>query len=199
MLIATFREIVDESDVYVDVHKAIRRLTPAPRARRIEAAAAVAAAKKTTEHPVLVDIAEDSLGNTLQVGSLGAQSDSGSVDNRPRTAIFMKRRSSAGPDGRMEDHPVPVKASLEEMKRELRLGPANRAARPNNMKKESVFKIKQGLSVTHATVGGNRMPARSASVAGEEVPRVIIDDERSPLITKDPGEQSSHANGGRHQ
>jgi metal transporter CNNM len=192
-------EIVDESDVYVDVHKAIRRLTPAPRARRIEAAAAVAAAKKTTEHPVLVDIAEDSHGNTLQVGSLGAHSDSGSLDNRPRTAIFMKRRSSAGPDGLMADHTVPVKASLEEMKRELRLGPANRAARPNNMKKESVFKIKQGLSVTHATDGGNRMPPRSASVAGEEIPRVSIDDERTPLITKDTGGQSSQANGDGHQ
>ena len=27
------REIIDESDVYVDVHKAIRRLAPAPRTR----------------------------------------------------------------------------------------------------------------------------------------------------------------------
>ena len=197
-LIDCFREIVDESDVYVDVHKAIRRLTPAPRARRIEAAAAVAAAKKTTEHPVLVDIGEDTEGNTLQVGSLGAHSDSGSLEaSGPRTAIFMKRRSSAGPDGRLENHPVPVKASLEEMKRELRLGPANRAAKPNNMKKESVFKIKQGLSVTHATAGGHRMPPRAASVAGEEVPRILVDDERTPLITQDSAEQSSKANGSR--
>lgn len=195
----SFREIVDESDVYVDVHKAIRRLTPAPRARRIEAAAAVAAAKKTTEHPVLIDIAEDQQGNTLQVGSLGAQSDSGSFEPGPRTAIFMKRRSSAGPDGRMDNHPVPVKASLEEMKRELRLGPANRAANPNNMKKESVFKIKQGLSVTHASVGSHRLPPRSASVAGEEVPRIKIDDERTPLISRNSADQSSKANGSRDQ
>ena len=27
------REIIDESDVYVDVHKAIRRMAPAPRTR----------------------------------------------------------------------------------------------------------------------------------------------------------------------
>src|SRR4051794_35940735 len=27
------REIIDESDVFVDVHKAIRRMTPAPRTR----------------------------------------------------------------------------------------------------------------------------------------------------------------------
>lgn len=193
-------EIVDESDVFVDVHKAIRRLTPAPRARRIEAAAAAAAAKRTTEHPVLVDIAEDRHGNTLQVGSLGAHSDSGSFDTHgPRTAIFMKRRSSAGPDGRLDNHTVPVKASLEEMKRELRLGPANRAANPNNMKKESVFKIKQGLSATHTIASGHRMPPRPASVAGAEVPRISTDHERTPLIIKAPAGESSKANGSRGQ
>lgn len=156
----------------------------------------MAAAKKTTEHPVLVDIAEDNLGNTLQVGSLGAQSDSGSgAEPRPRTAIFMRRRSSAGPDGRSDGQPVPVKASLEEMKRELRLGPANRAGKPINAKKESVFKIKQGLTVTHATVGGGRMPPRFASVAGDSLPKVQVDDERTPLISRDAGGESSKANG----
>lgn len=178
--------------MFVDVHKAIRRLTPAPRARRIEAAAAAAAAKKITEHPVLIDIAEDNQGNTLQVGSLGAHSDSGGNDPGPRTAIFMKRRSSAGPDGRLDNHTVPVKASLDEMKRELRLGPANRAGNPNNMKKESVFKIKQGLSGTHAAIGGLRMPPRPASVAGDELPRIRINHERTPLISKGEG---SKANG----
>ena len=33
MLTLTLREIIDESDVFVDVHKAIRRMAPAPKAR----------------------------------------------------------------------------------------------------------------------------------------------------------------------
>ncbi|CAI6097926.1 unnamed protein product [Clonostachys chloroleuca] len=188
-------EIVDESDVYVDVHKAIRRLTPAPRARRIEAAAAVAAVKKTTEHPVLVDIAEDTEGNTLQVGSLGAMSDSGGQDNkRPRTAIFLKRRSSVGPDGRLEDHPVPVEASLEEMKQQLRLGPANRAANPLTAKK-NVFKIKQGLHSTHASPSGREDP-----ISLDVKAKGAASDERTPLLSKqahDEDGQGSKTNGAR--
>ncbi|VUC26276.1 unnamed protein product [Clonostachys rosea] len=185
-------EIVDESDVYVDVHKAIRRLTPAPRARRIEAAAAVAAVKKTTEHPVLVDIAEDTEGNTLQVGSLGAMSDSGGQDKRPRTAIFLKRRSSVGPDGRLEDHPEPVEASLEEMKQQLRLGPANRAANPLTAKK-NVFKIKQGLHSAHASPSGREDPTTPDAKA-----KGTASDERTPLLSKqshDEDGQGSKTNG----
>lgn len=181
------REIVDESDVYVDVHKAIRRLNPAPRARRIEAAAAAAAVKKTTEHPVLVDIAEDTNGNTIQVGSYGAQSDNGGTTNeaRPRTAIFMRRRSSAGPDGRMDGQPEPYRGSLQDVKQQLKLGPANRAARPRNTK--DVFKTKAGLGVTQPSTSGDRMPPRSASVTGEG-----RGSERTPLLDRrDDGDENS--------
>ena len=173
------REIVDESDVYVDVHKAIRRLNPAPRARRVEAAAAAAAIKKTTEHPVLVDIAEDANGNTIQVGSLGAHSDNGGAtnDQRPRTAIFMKRRSSAGPDGKMDGHPEPYRGSLQDVRQQLKLGPANRAARPRNTK--DVFKTKAGLGASHASASRDSMPPRSASAAGEG-----RGGERTPLLDR---------------
>ncbi|EQL04053.1 d-3-phosphoglycerate dehydrogenase [Ophiocordyceps sinensis CO18] len=103
-------EIVDESDVYVDVHKAIRRLTPAPRAKRLhnEAATATTAAAMAAKKPggdasLLVDIAEHPYDQAVTVGSLGAQSDTGVMEeHHPKTAIFMKRRSSAGPDGKPE-------------------------------------------------------------------------------------------------
>lgn len=175
-------EIVDESDVYVDVHKAIRRLTPAPRARRIEATAAAAAAQKTTEHPVLVDIAEDGEGNTIQVGSYGAAGD-GVNDARPRTAIFMKRRRSAGPDGRMEERPEAVRGSLKDVKQQMRLGPANRAAHPRASRRDQ-FKTKQGLS------GQDRETPRSASANASS--------ERTPLLdAEESGERPSRgkANG----
>lgn len=144
------REIVDESDVYVDVHKAIRRLTPAPRA---QAVAAAAAAKKTTEHPVLVDIGQDEHGNILQVA---AQSGSGS--ERPRTAIFMKRRPSTDRHGATDSEPEPMRESLQDLKHQARLGPANRAAKPRTTRQD-VFKTKQGLgSNSHQDANGSKLP-----------------------------------------
>ena len=172
------REIVDESDVYVDVHKAIRRLTPAPRARRIEAAAA-AVAKKATESPVLVNIAEGGDGSNVQVGSLGAQSDGGGRENRPRTAIFMKRQSSADPDGvMMHGQPEPMRGSLQDVKTQLRLGPANRAARPLHTRQE-VFKTKQGL------VGPSSSMPRSISADGLDAGKITTSSERTPLLQHD--------------
>jgi metal transporter CNNM len=164
-------EIVDESDVYVDVHKAIRRLAPAPRVRRIQAEAAAAAAAvatatagKKTHDAILVDIMENGPSeDSHPVGSYGAQSDTGVSEGLPRTAVFLKRRRSAGPDGSVGEHnPVPVKVSLDEAKRQFRLGPANRAANPLNTR-GSVFKIKQGL-------GHGERPRLSESNVGETAP-----------------------------
>ncbi|RCI10211.1 hypothetical protein L249_8515 [Ophiocordyceps polyrhachis-furcata BCC 54312] len=171
-------EIVDESDVYVDVHKAIRRLTPAPRAKRLHhddgspaVPTAAMAVKRPGDGSVLVDIAEHPDGPVLTVGSPGALSDTGGVaeEHHPKTAIFMKRRRSAGPDGKAERGTVPIKASLDEMKRQLRLGPANRAARPRNTR-TNVFKIKQGLTTGPGTGSNGKLVAKAAAVESEETP-----------------------------
>lgn len=192
---------MDESDVYVDVHKAIRRLTPAPRAKRHhhEAAAATAAtaaatmaARKSTDN-VLVDIAEHPDGQSFTVGSLGAQSDSGAApEQNPRTAIFMKRRSSAGLDGKLDGGTVPVKASLDEMRQQLRLGPANRAAKPRNNTRTNVFKIKQGLGVTTVIPksGNGKLNADEHDSA-----KGLDDSEVTPLLPKEP--TTNGTNGGQ--
>ncbi|KAM3450446.1 hypothetical protein MY3296_006115 [Beauveria thailandica] len=151
-------EIVDESDVYIDVHKAIRRLTPAPRARcgHVDVAAAAGhagtaiAAKKTSDNTTLVGSEEPGDGSALKVGSLGAISDGGDGRYNPKVSVLLKRRGSAGPDGRFEA-PISVKTSLKEMKSsQLRLGPANRAAHPRSNTR-NVFKIKQGLNSQRVT------------------------------------------------
>lgn len=157
------REIVDESDVYVDVHKAIRRLTPAPRAKRMqhaEAAATAAVAKKTTKDAIQVDISANSEEETLKIGSYGALSDAGGYEQRPKTAIFKKRRGSGHVEGRNDGPSEPFKASLDEVRQQLRLGPANRAAKPLTNRKD-VFKTKQGTGIT---LGNSRMPPRSVTV-----------------------------------
>ncbi|KAK5987886.1 Protein MAM3 [Cladobotryum mycophilum] len=139
-------EIVDESDVYVDVHKAIRRLTPAPRARRLhtDAPGVGIAIKKTTDGANLINIPENS--DEHPIGSY--KSDSGHHERPVKTAVFMRRQNSTGPDGRVASGTVPVRSSLDEMRQQLRLGPANRAANPRSSTRGSIFKIKQGLTVS---------------------------------------------------
>lgn len=130
------REIVDESDVYVDVHKAIRRLAPAPRVHRIIHAEATAS--KAPDTPILVDVAPDMDDEAVMAGSYHDNDDA-------KTSIHIQRRTS---DGGIEGPPVLVKAGLDEMRQQLRLGPANKAARPLNNTRASVFKTKQGLDAS---------------------------------------------------
>lgn len=207
---------MDESDVYVDVHKAIRRLTPAPRARKIQAEAAAAAAaavqRKPNDNAIVIDVAESSEGQTIKVGSYDPHREGGHLSQRPKTAIFMKRRSSADVEGRMTGSgPYPVKASLEEMKQQLRLGPANRAAHPRSTRGD-IFKIKQGLAPSPIpgpsgglgpAMGSSRMPGRSISMMNP----TIGASETTPLLGGDdtieeaesPESSRSKVNGGRHE
>jgi metal transporter CNNM len=191
--------------VYVDVHKAIRRLNPAPRAKRINEAAALAAAatvsSRKNDTSILVDIAEDEEGPSITIGSPGAMSENAADNNPPRTAIFMKRRSAEGPDGLVhEGTPLPIKASLDEMKQQLRLGPANRAQNPLSNKRE-VFKIKQGLPPHQPTTENHgcssRMPPRSVTVTGVPTAATEGADERMPLLgeRREDGEVTNTANG----
>lgn len=138
------------------------------------------AARKTPDGTAYVNTTESSDGSTLKVGSLGALSDNGDVNYRPKTAIFMKRRGSAGPDGRVEG-PVPVKASLNEMRQNLRLGPANSAAHPRSAKK-GVFKIKQGL-----TRVGTRDSIPEQTNGDADTAR----DERTPLLPNNDGDSGT--------
>ncbi|KAF4447372.1 hypothetical protein F53441_9092 [Fusarium austroafricanum] len=182
-------EIVDESDVYVDVHKAIRRLTPAPRARRIHATAAAAAAMATKKAPgdaILVDVEEHASPPHPNVETASFRSNyEGGFHNAAKTAIHMKRRTS---DGGIEGTPVVVKASLDEMRSQLRLGPANRAANPRSNTR-SLFKIKQGLSASQTpppTDGSRPIQPRAASHIGfTNSPARTQGHERTPLLGED--------------
>ncbi|KAL7913226.1 phosphoglycerate dehydrogenase [Trichoderma velutinum] len=172
-------EIVDESDVYVDVHKAIRRLTPAPRAHRrhSDVPGAGVAVRKTPDHAGNNHNHKHTEGQEVEVGSF--KSDSGHLERPPKTAVFMKRQHSAGPDGRIGKNPVPVKASLDEMRQQLKLGPANRAAKPLSSTRGSVFKIKQGLGTTVVTA-----TTPNANVTAIEPEGADEHNENTPLLGK---------------
>ncbi|KAL0941778.1 duf21 and cbs domain protein [Colletotrichum truncatum] len=192
-------EIIDESDVYIDVHKAIRRLTPAPKARPL---------KRSTEpspHPIPEngDLIEfDREAPYERNGSISALSDAPhNLSSSPgKTTTFLMRRSSAGPDGRMTSTAVPVKATFDEAKQHLKhLGPSNRASNPKNTKSTTV-KIKPvatGMPLTQ--VHSPSQPSaglRPASVAGDVNEERHEDDsnEQTPLIRpKITGKGGVHA------
>ena len=143
------------------MHKAIRRLTPAPKAR---------VQRRSSEDPGRVYSQRDNglltadnvyaaNGHDIQhkiSDSTGAisNSDSNILSSSPKTTTFMMRRSSAGVDGQMVNTTVPVRANFEDIKQHLKhLGPSNPATNPKNTRSTTV-KVKPGL----------HQPARPSSV-----------------------------------
>lgn len=143
-LLTNTREIIDESDVYIDVHKAIRRMAPAPKAR-------VQKGHIVESHdPAIVSAPEDQLIDISEGGTPLKRSSSATNGDRttpspatfgasPKTTTFM-RRSSGGADGL----PITVRGTVDEMREHLKhLGPSNLASRPKTTRYNTV-KIKSG-------------------------------------------------------
>ncbi|KAK0709795.1 hypothetical protein B0T26DRAFT_754948 [Lasiosphaeria miniovina] len=156
-------EIIDESDVYIDVHKAIRRLTPAPKARMLRRPSEDQSPKLIDDSAVVVDGANRTGGHDFQRKSadlVGGTPDPSVLSSSPRATTFMMRRSSAGADGLPVRTTIPVRANFEEIKQHLRhLGPSNPATNPKNTRSTTV-KVKPGL-----VVGYQQTPPRPASFA----------------------------------
>lgn len=176
-------EIIDESDVYIDVHKAIRRLTPAPKAR-VQARPENQAAK-TYDTGDLIDTSDPSDQTpSARTPSVAANNDIAHLSSSPRAATVMMRRSSAGLDGMMVKSTVPVRANLEEMRQHLRhLGPSNPATNPKNTRSTTV-KIKPGNSTF-----GTRVGSTAGDVTEEALTASAIhqDDESTPLLNTASG------------
>ncbi|KAK1972066.1 DUF21-domain-containing protein [Colletotrichum sublineola] len=179
-------EIIDESDVYIDVHKAIRRMTPAPKARTPKKAG-LPSPRVIPKHGDLIELGEEPHPPYERNGSVGALSDvseNNLSSSAPRTT-FLMRRSSTGPDGRMTSSAVPVKATFNEAKQHLKhLGPSNPASNPKNTKSTTVkikpVQIGPPLSQIHTP-----SPAiRPASVAGDVNDHRLDEetDEQTPLM-----------------
>ncbi|KAL4886952.1 hypothetical protein BJY04DRAFT_176901 [Aspergillus karnatakaensis] len=135
-------EIIDESDVFVDVHKAIRRMAPAPYSR-------VPKGRFVEEPPTLpaqgplVDLGGDSpatTGHTRQT-SRGATRRRSSVEAPlPR---FHLRRSQGDKDADGNDALIRLGATDEIREHLKHLGPSNLASRPRQTRYQNV-KIKRG-------------------------------------------------------
>ncbi len=141
-------EIVDESDVFIDVHKAIRRSMPAPRMRIPKAKGQVPRGEIVEEPPSaangdLVDITEN---ESLSPNDLQRKTTAEiPTTQKPRLAssvsFLARRRSSANSTS---DVRHATRVSTDEVKEHLKhLGPSNLASRPKTTRFNTV-KIKPG-------------------------------------------------------
>ncbi|TAQ87084.1 hypothetical protein B7494_g4607 [Chlorociboria aeruginascens] len=139
-------EIIDESDVYIDVHKAIRRMAPAPKSRVPKGHIAGATDKPIIQAPedLLINLAEEN-PITPEISAKSPNGDSRSnspaitsFGTSPKTTFL--RRTPNGSDG---NH-VAVRGNVNDMREHLKhLGPSNLASRPKSTRYNTV-KIKPG-------------------------------------------------------
>ncbi|KAG9240740.1 hypothetical protein BJ878DRAFT_524540 [Calycina marina] len=128
-------EIIDESDVYIDVHKAIRRIAPAPKAtQRLQTVVG------STENGHARHNSEDQLVDVSEEAPLSIKDiRSPAISTREPTATFL-RRASGGSES------VAVRGNMTDMREHLKhLGPSNLASRPKTTRYQTV-KIKPGLT-----------------------------------------------------
>ena len=160
--------------MYIDVHKAIRRMAPAPKARYQR--------RLSHGHPT----PDGNDGKSSEDTKVGDEDPSDNYENQkrryntvsehneprdrsgsPMTGTFLLRRTSAGVDGRMEN--VPVRASFNDIRQHLKhLGPSNPASNPKATKSTTV-KIKPGTVVQDQP--------RSSVVADEVIPEEPRDED----------------------
>jgi len=127
--------------VYIDVHKAIRRMAPAPKAR-ISRAQIVA-----QQDGQLIDLREEiSIKSPERTES---RSNTPNFSSSPKTTFL--RRASTGTDGKA----VQVRGNFDDMREHLKhLAPSNLASRPKTTRFQTV-KIKPGHALTRTDSRGN--------------------------------------------
>lgn len=161
----------------MDVHKAIRRAHPAPKARiqRKDGLIKDAAAKDG----VLVDLIEggDDQAQRVRKASLTPRTETPNLSSSPRTTSLLVRKGSAG-------QTVSVKANYEDMREHLKhLGPSNKASNPKSTRVSAV-KIKPGMG--HAA-DQHRSDSVATGTNSEELERDA--DERTTLLRPRPSQE----------
>ncbi|KAF7713060.1 CBS domain-containing protein [Penicillium ucsense] len=160
-------EIIDESDVFIDVHKAIRRMAPAPKSR-------VPKGKIVEDPPMKATSQQDDYTNGDRKSSPGP--------NKPTLESIQRRSSVEAPPPRFHlrrqaqdqstdpsDNWVTHRGATDEIREHLKhLGPSNLASRPRQTRYSSVKIKRSGTS-----------PSRSAYTDGETT---IDPSESHPLL-----------------
>ncbi|KAL4785268.1 hypothetical protein BJX76DRAFT_325102 [Aspergillus varians] len=141
-------EIIDESDVFVDVHKAIRRMAPAPYSR-------IPKGRFVEEPPALLP-----QGALVDVGG-DSPATNGHTVTRRRSSVetpfprFQLRRSQGDKERTSTDSFMTRLGSTDEIREHLKhLGPSNLASRPRQTRYQNV-KIKRG-SISRGSISPSR-------------------------------------------
>ena len=141
IVLTSHREIIDESDVFIDVHKAIRRMAPAPKSR-------VPKGKIVEEPPSFAAVPQ---GELVDVDG-EAQAPRGSRISPPRRRSsveappprFHMRTQNTDKDSDARIGWITQRGATDEIREHLRhLGPSNLASRPRHTRYQNV-KIKRG-------------------------------------------------------
>ncbi|RKF81808.1 hemolysin [Golovinomyces cichoracearum] len=179
-------EIIDESDVYIDVHKAIRRLAPAPKANALRRHVVSNSNPVSTKKPEddLIDLTEDKknkLASDLP--------DIPAIIETPLVASYAEinpkitfiRKGSGGLEGA---GPITVRGNSSDMREHLKhLGPSNLASRPKSTRYTTV-KIKSA-----------HLQLRSSSYAGlGSQPEEFLGDVSHVAIIEEPLSLASQSN-----
>lgn len=155
-------EIIDESDVFVDVHKAIRRLAPAPKQRynrslTLEPTTALSDSETDAKESDSL-LPKDGASPASRKASL-------SNSNAPGTTFLVRRKSSATAER--------INTNATDLRPQLRhLGPSNAASNPRATKYTNV-KIKPGVGTipenkpTTTGIDGNENAPNRPSPLGQ--------------------------------
>lgn len=149
-------EIIDESDVFVDVHKAIRRMTPAPRTRVPRPANDTKTSRAVATD--LVDISED---QTLEAADMRRHSNQDLDTTKPPNGQRRLSNNSVIADSKAKQRANIDKEHLKH------LGPSNLASRPKTTRYASV-KIKPGTDGTSPAPLQRETPVRRISESNSE-------------------------------
>lgn len=181
-------EIIDESDVFIDVHKAIRRLAPAPKARVPKG--------RFVEEPPSLPKSTNEDNTDLGLSKIqSANSDTRNELRRHHSAIaqplgprFTLRNNSNAPEQFI------VKRGTDEIREHLKhLGPSNLASKPRQTRYQNV-KIKPGTSPTRSGMadsesrysGDQRRPSEVASSGAATAVKLL----NSPSFSAKDGVQA---------
>ncbi|KAL6709812.1 cell agglutination protein Mam3 [Coniothyrium glycines] len=164
-------EIIDESDVFIDVHKAIRRMAPSPRARvpRVKVIADIS--RKQSDQPIV-----DGDGEAPQNGSTALRKSSmPEMSDAPVKPSFLLRRRSSGSKGTMEQLRTDDPDVMQHLKH---LGPSNAANRPKSTRINTV-KIKPGQTSTTPDIP-KTIPENAQSSHGAPTEGILVDGSHAP-------------------
>jgi len=194
-------EIIDESDVFVDVHKAIRRMHAAPthRARIPKGEVVVEPGNnQATAEEDLIDIARESQENggsqeksegpgRLPVPGKKASVASMDTSKSPKPTTFLMRRKSSTSGGTTLVRPVQLRQHTFEMRQQLKnLGPSNSARQPKSTRVNTVT-IKPGIGTIPEVLASTGLAERST--VSTPTPTTAQDGIGQDLVS--PGKQAS--------